>query len=103
MWWCIRYRILYIVNYNILQHITILKKKKLDCEDSSDESREQNCTAELMNKTCGTVLAMYEYKYPGEVYYWNPVDNGGQFKCDNGQCIEFKYLCDGFRYDSSIS
>eukprot|EP01084_Bolivina_argentea_P284045 486670_1 len=68
----------------------------LDCNDGSDEGRDQNCSAKIADITCGDpdIISSFEYKYPDDVYHLK-VSNGSMFKCNNGQCIDGKYLCDG--------
>eukprot|EP01083_Nonionella_stella_P266060 900507_1 len=68
---------------------------ELDCPNGEDESRTQNCSAVLAQKQCSDIQPNYGYKYTDSVYYWLVADNGAMFKCDNGQCIEWKYMCDG--------
>ena len=62
----------------------------LDCDDGSDESRQQNCSQQIANINCGNNPK------------WFYADNGlhklsdsGMFKCNNGQCIKGQYMCDG--------
>eukprot|EP01084_Bolivina_argentea_P315260 546135_1 len=67
----------------------------LDCEDGSDEAHNQNCSALIDDIVCGDVIPVLENKYNNNNWYLKPND-GAMFKCNSGQCIDAKYLCDGF-------
>ena len=47
---------------------------------------------------CGEVIPVFENKYNDSDWYWKP-SQGSMFKCNSGQCIDAKYMCDGVLND----
>eukprot|EP01084_Bolivina_argentea_P259163 437196_1 len=66
----------------------------LDCDDGSDETRNQNCTAKIANIVCGNGEPSLFVNRDNNTHY-KTITDGGYFKCDSGQCIHAKYICDG--------
>ena len=66
----------------------------LDCPSGWDEGRSQNCSAVIRAKKCSNDTFNQTAKYPelNDTYhiYWS-----GKFKCNNGQCIDARFACDG--------
>jgi len=70
----------------------------LDCPEGSDEGREQNCIQVIELIKCSGQPFTISDKYPNtnNTYHknWN-----GTFKCNNGQCIDARFACDGVADD----
>ncbi len=69
----------------------------LDCEDGSDEGRGHNCSDVIAQLHCEKLVISYEYLHGHDDTFhqvWS-----GQFKCNNGQCINASYACDGIAGD----
>eukprot|EP00486_Rosalina_sp_Unknown_P011034 CAMPEP_0201592538 /NCGR_PEP_ID=MMETSP0190_2-20130828/190405_1 /ASSEMBLY_ACC=CAM_ASM_000263 /TAXON_ID=37353 /ORGANISM="Rosalina sp." /LENGTH=616 /DNA_ID=CAMNT_0048051353 /DNA_START=818 /DNA_END=2668 /DNA_ORIENTATION=+ len=66
----------------------------LDCEDGSDEGRSQNCQSVIKARKCEPEFNVTAKTINSTYKVW-----GGKFKCNNGQCIDAKYACDGVAND----
>ncbi len=73
----------------------------IDCTDGSDEGRARNCTSFLKSQRCNK-HASNDFS----IHYADLFTVGvnvtdfhqtwdGLFKCNNGQCINAEYACDG--------
>ena len=68
-----------------------------DCPNGSDEDRDQNCELKIRNITCGVDngnLFNITDRWPEENDTYHKVWTG-MFRCNNGQCINASYACDG--------
>eukprot|EP01084_Bolivina_argentea_P311607 539414_1 len=67
-----------------------------NCPDSSDEARDLNCSHHIADINCNAegVEPTFQRKYKDDDWYMHIVDSG-RFKCNNGQCIDAKFVCDG--------
>eukprot|EP01084_Bolivina_argentea_P234908 395438_1 len=77
---------------------TCIEEKKqcngiLDCDDGSDEDHSQNCAVKIANISCNeNGFPIFQKRNDSD---WYQTISNGMFKCNNGQCIEAKYMCDG--------
>eukprot|EP01084_Bolivina_argentea_P231464 390339_1 len=78
---------------------------RIDCRDGSDEGRVRDCTTVLESQRCNANASNdFEIEYvdlfavgvnvTGFKQNWK-----GLFKCNNGQCINASYACDGKKGD----
>ena len=64
----------------------------INCPEGSDEGRSQNCAEVIRQIDCGEMNITDLYPNSNNTYNkkWR-----GFFKCNNGQCIDARYACDG--------
>ena len=72
-----------------------LESARITVKDGSDEGQSQNCASRIANITCNenNTFPIFKSKYNDSDWYQEISD--GMFRCNSGQCIEAKYLCDG--------
>ena len=66
-----------------------------DCDDGLDENRVQNCSEKFSEIQCnpGTRGPVFTEKYQNDDWFLSISE--GYYKCNNGQCIDVQYMCDG--------
>ena len=68
----------------------------LDCPDGSDEGRAQDCQSVIKNRVCLPEFNVTTKRINGSLGQTFTYSKwGGKFKCNNGQCIDAQYACDG--------
>eukprot|EP01083_Nonionella_stella_P084207 233064_1 len=73
----------------------------LDCDDGSDENHAQSCSVQIAAIECNADnhgFPLFEQKYENDEWY-HKISSIGYYKCNNGQCIDAQYLCDGIAGD----